>query len=270
MARIRTIKPMFWTNESLVELPYEYRLLFIGLWNFADDEGFLENRPKQIKLQVFPGDDVNVVSGIRALMKHSLIDSLSLTVGGKTLKVLRIPGWKDHQVINRPTKSAFHDAYVAYQGQRLTEKRLTAESVSTHGGLTREGKGKEGKGKEVTSVGGGGYLSSGENEAPTTTDLLEPWRCPKHQGVDVGCYACKDAKAAYKALESASAKATKSAPLEKRAAEKRERDAVIAACSMCDERGYASSGKPCHHVESTGMPSTLRDSMKSKPAKEEA
>ena len=39
MARIRTIKPEFWIDDVIVELPFETRLLFIGIWNFADDAG---------------------------------------------------------------------------------------------------------------------------------------------------------------------------------------------------------------------------------------
>ena len=39
MARIRTVKPDIWTDEKFVELSPLARLLFIGLWNFADDEG---------------------------------------------------------------------------------------------------------------------------------------------------------------------------------------------------------------------------------------
>ena len=147
MARIRTIKPMFWTDESLVELPYEYRLLFIGLWNFADDEGFIENKPKQIKLQVFPGDEVDVVRGVRALVKAGSIESLKLDIDGVLVGVLRIKGWKNHQVISRPTPSRFAPAYAIYQGKRSTHGGLTEDSRRTRGGLHREGKGREGKGR---------------------------------------------------------------------------------------------------------------------------
>ncbi|WP_461949107.1 hypothetical protein ACOKPE_14565 [Acinetobacter baumannii] len=49
MARSRNIKPSFFMNEDIIELPYEARLLFIGLWTLADREGRLENRPKKIK-----------------------------------------------------------------------------------------------------------------------------------------------------------------------------------------------------------------------------
>lgn len=73
MARARNIKPGFFKNEQLVELPYEYRLLFAGLWTLADREGYLEDRPKRIKMEIFPGDDVNVEKGLSALESHGLL-----------------------------------------------------------------------------------------------------------------------------------------------------------------------------------------------------
>lgn len=73
MARARNIKPGFFKNEQLVELPFEYRLLFAGLWTLADREGYLEDRPKRIKMEVFPGDDVNIEKGLDALAKAGLI-----------------------------------------------------------------------------------------------------------------------------------------------------------------------------------------------------
>lgn len=60
MARARNIKPSFFINEDLVELSFETRLLFIGLWTLCDREGYLEDKPKKIKMAIFPADDVNV------------------------------------------------------------------------------------------------------------------------------------------------------------------------------------------------------------------
>ena len=60
MARIRTIKPEFWTDEKIVELSAFARLLFIGLWNFADDAGRMEFSAKRLKMQIFPADDVDI------------------------------------------------------------------------------------------------------------------------------------------------------------------------------------------------------------------
>lgn len=62
MARTRLLKPDFFADEDLAELPFEARLLFAGLWTIADRAGRLEDRPKRIKAQVFPYDAVNVDS----------------------------------------------------------------------------------------------------------------------------------------------------------------------------------------------------------------
>lgn len=59
MARARNIKPGFFRNAELVELSFEARLLFIGLWTIADREGRLEDRPKQIKMELFPADNMD-------------------------------------------------------------------------------------------------------------------------------------------------------------------------------------------------------------------
>lgn len=74
MARARNIKPSFFTNEDLVELAFEVRLLFIGLWTLADREGRLEDRPKRIKMAIFPADNVDVESGLEELAKAGFID----------------------------------------------------------------------------------------------------------------------------------------------------------------------------------------------------
>lgn len=73
MARARNIKPSFFTNDELVELEPIYRLLFIGLWVLSDREGRLENRPKKIKMELFPADNVDIESGLSALQKTGFI-----------------------------------------------------------------------------------------------------------------------------------------------------------------------------------------------------
>lgn len=60
MARLRTIKPGFFTNDELGELPPLARLLYAGLWCIADREGRLEDRPKRVKAEVLPYDTCDV------------------------------------------------------------------------------------------------------------------------------------------------------------------------------------------------------------------
>lgn len=62
--RARNIKPGFFENEQLAQLPFEARLLFAGLWLYADREGRFEWRPQRIKALIFPYDDMpsNVIT----------------------------------------------------------------------------------------------------------------------------------------------------------------------------------------------------------------
>ena len=69
--RARNIKPGFFKNDTLAELDFAGRLLFIGLWGLADREGRLEDRPKKIKAEIFPYDDVAVDSFLGELANSS-------------------------------------------------------------------------------------------------------------------------------------------------------------------------------------------------------
>jgi hypothetical protein len=73
VSRARNLKPGFFRNEDLADLPFAYRLLFQGLWCVADREGRLEDRPKRIKADVFPYDDVDVAAGLEALADAGFI-----------------------------------------------------------------------------------------------------------------------------------------------------------------------------------------------------
>lgn len=74
MAKIRGVKPEFWTDENVVELSIPARLLFIGLWNHACDNGHLQDKSKQIKMRVLPTDDVNCAELLREIESQGLIE----------------------------------------------------------------------------------------------------------------------------------------------------------------------------------------------------
>ena len=73
MARIRTIKPDFWTDEKIIEMTPLARLMFIGLWNFADDSGRLEYSPRAIGMKVLPADSADYSELLGELRRASLI-----------------------------------------------------------------------------------------------------------------------------------------------------------------------------------------------------
>lgn len=93
MARARNIKPGFFKNADLVELPMEARLLFIGLWTLADRAGRLEDRPKQIKMELFPADPVDIDGCLDGLQRWGFITRYE--VEGR--KLLQVVNFTKHQ-----------------------------------------------------------------------------------------------------------------------------------------------------------------------------
>lgn len=93
MARARNIKPGFFKNEDLAELPFEVRLLFIGLWTLADREGRLEDRPKRIKGELFPFESFDVDSMLNQLQAGNFVARYE--VGGS--RFLEVVNFVKHQ-----------------------------------------------------------------------------------------------------------------------------------------------------------------------------
>ena len=127
MARIRTIKPDFWTDDKIVQLSYPARLFFIGMWNFADDHGGIENSPTQLKMRIFPADSVSVAELLQELVAQGLL--IEYAVNGKNY--YQIKSFREHQKINRPSSPNIP----AYPHGALHEGR--------------EGKGREEEGKNI-------------------------------------------------------------------------------------------------------------------------
>ncbi|MFE7017641.1 hypothetical protein ACFVAQ_45530 [Streptomyces sp. NPDC057651] len=104
MARIRTIKPEFFTSLTVADLTPEQRLTFIGLWTHCDDEGRAVDDARLIKAAVWPLDDrtaADVEADLAALTESSLITRYTLN----RRPFLAVTGWREHQRINRPSPS---------------------------------------------------------------------------------------------------------------------------------------------------------------------
>lgn len=71
MARIRSVKPEFWDDRKLAKrTTRDARLLYIALWNLADEHARLNGDPQWIKGQVFPYDDDLDIPAVEALIKE--------------------------------------------------------------------------------------------------------------------------------------------------------------------------------------------------------
>lgn len=87
MARIRSVHPSLFTDEAWVSCTPMARLLYIGLWTDADDQGLFEWRPIQLKMRLFPGDNTDVSPLLDELASVELVARLES--GGKKLGAIR-------------------------------------------------------------------------------------------------------------------------------------------------------------------------------------
>lgn len=87
MARIRSVHPSLFTDEAWVSCSPLARLLYIGLWTDADDQGLFEWKPLQIKMRLLPGDAADVPELLAELVDVNLIAALE--AGGKRLGAIR-------------------------------------------------------------------------------------------------------------------------------------------------------------------------------------
>jgi hypothetical protein len=96
MPKIRGFKADLWTDEDFVELTPWARLLWLGMWNYACDNGHLADKSKQIKMRVLPTDDVNCAELLRELEQNGRIT--------RSNGVITIPNFAKHQ---KPDKRYF-------------------------------------------------------------------------------------------------------------------------------------------------------------------
>lgn len=73
MARARSIKPGYFGNDILAECAPLARILFAGLWCFADREGRLEYRVKKIKASILPFDDCDIDELVQELIDRRFV-----------------------------------------------------------------------------------------------------------------------------------------------------------------------------------------------------
>lgn len=143
MARIRTIKPEFFTSEDVVALSPLARLLYIALWCEADREGRLAWKPRTFKMRYLPADSCDV----DALCEELVLAGLVHLYGEG---FAHIPAFSRHQHIN-PREAAsvlpcpLGPARVDHASTTRDARVVTRESVVTDAQVGKEGKGKEGK-----------------------------------------------------------------------------------------------------------------------------
>lgn len=140
MARIRTIKPEFFTSEDIVSLSPMGRLLYIALWCEADREGRLVWKPKTFKIRYFPADACEIDPLCAELLASGLV-----CLYGEGLA--HIPRFGAHQHVNpRESVSSLPDPHAPVTRRPRVGTRVSTVTDAQGG---REGKGKEGDSRVV-------------------------------------------------------------------------------------------------------------------------
>lgn len=145
MARIRTIKPEFWTDGNVVKLSPLARLFFIGMWNFTlCDHGHVADDVFRLKLQILPIDDVNPEDLLSEIMAAGRVQRIS---DGSGRSFLHIKRFEDHQKIDPRWKTrcpacAQVDSLLPTETQVSLSEPLRDSSELN---LGRDGMGRESK-----------------------------------------------------------------------------------------------------------------------------
>lgn len=167
MARIRTVKPELFKHEALFDAEQEtglpLRIAFVGLFTVADRDGRFKWRPRQLKTEVLPYDEVDFSRVLHALWTRGFLVRYECGTDGYGC----IPSFSKHQVINNreaeselPTPSegvlldpnihADLDA-IGTRDPRVNDATSTPLVHAQAEGKGREGKGREGKGTSEQS-----------------------------------------------------------------------------------------------------------------------
>ncbi|MEU3529181.1 hypothetical protein AB0E62_35925 [Streptomyces sp. NPDC038707] len=108
MARIRSIKPEFFTSLTIAEQPLSARLTFIGLWTYVDDNGVGQADPRLIRAAIWPLEEAPDIlqrtrEDLQSLQEGRLITLYEAS--GRPL--VYVNSWTEHQKVSHPRKPRF-------------------------------------------------------------------------------------------------------------------------------------------------------------------
>lgn len=136
MARIRSIKPDFWTDTLIVQLPHVTRLLYIALWNVADDHGYLLDEPERIAMEVMPREPAGIVDASVQLLAAA--GRLEWFVDDDGRSYYRVAKWEDHQRVDHPAKSKIFRESSRKLAIPLSARRAVAEKYGCQPGEVKD------------------------------------------------------------------------------------------------------------------------------------
>lgn len=154
MARIRTIKPEFWDSPDTARASLRARLLYISMWNLADDYGIGDGNFKRIIGFAFPNDEIGVAESPRLIAEVSRTFSV-MFFDYEGRPYYWIPSWETHQRTEKRAKQRvpFPD----------NPKTLTSSGQMDGGGISAPS-----VGTSAAGTGEQGNRGTGERELENT------------------------------------------------------------------------------------------------------
>lgn len=103
MPRKRMVDPNFWRDEKIGQCSYMERLLFEGLWTFAEDSDVGRASPLLIKADVFPYDTLREADIEKGLVRLAGLGLITL-YEREGQRYYFVTHFKKHQTINKPSQ----------------------------------------------------------------------------------------------------------------------------------------------------------------------
>jgi hypothetical protein len=160
--RIRSIHPEFWRSEDVAAMDWSTRLVFIGLWSYADDNGVGRDSERLIVADVFPLEEdtrETLATVSRALATLSSGGQITrYTVAGKPF--LHLTNWEKWQRIDKPGKPRYPPP--------TSDDAIPRETVATPSRESRDtlvpGEGEKGRRGEELLVTAAADATDGDRE----------------------------------------------------------------------------------------------------------
>lgn len=127
--RIRTIKPEFWQHPVMSRLPYDTRILALGLLNLADDEGYFSADTDYIRGAVLFREDS---SNVRRMLDELSRSGWITLCGTAERPIGRVVNFRKHQRVDRPQPSRLKQ-YALDESSTNDRRPLDDESTQEQG-----------------------------------------------------------------------------------------------------------------------------------------
>jgi hypothetical protein len=184
MARIRSIHPGIFTDEAFMSASAHARLLIMGIWTEAWDDGVFEWKPLTLKAKIFPVDNVDVSALLAELAGLNFVRQFES--GGKNYGVVR--NFRLYQRPKKPNSSGkLPDRLAEYAGPAHTNSEPVPNQFPTGVENSSQMEDGGGKGREEPSPESSSpttnVRSVGKPTRPAADDRFEEfWKAYPHRG----------------------------------------------------------------------------------------